>query len=504
MLIGIASRVLGVFREVLLAQFFGVGALLDAVYLGLAIPMTLTLGIGGGLSTAVVPIAVRLGKGRFAGLLWLGTRRLVALLAPMALVLAATSPIWTSWLAIGSAAPPRNIVLTAAALGCVAIVGSAIAGLYRGLANARGRHVSGSLNHLTYNVIVCGTILLTWRTMGPLSLLLGTVLAEWSQVVVLWPAVAPLIRRVRPVEREEDWLSIRAIFWPMALIGVAQSLNVSIDRAFGTLLETGAIAALAYGERLVNLPVSLLGAALAVPLFTRLSAYRARNDMAAFDRALQLGLRLFLFAGAPMGIVLAGAGQPLIGLLLERGKFDATAVVYTSQVMLGYAPGVPFQAMVSLLIGAGLGMGRHWAVMWVMAVSCGLNALLNWVLVGPLGLMGIALSTSIVSLARVVLLLWAIRPGLLGSAGLWRAAWSSLLFAAMIAAGLWIVQISTGLLTATGTAARVAGVLAAAMVLSAAVALAWKPMLRREWATLTRLRGHAARDAESPRRGGSA
>jgi len=52
-ILGLLSRVLGLVRELLIANFFGISAELDAVFLGLALPMALAGGIGTVLGTVL-------------------------------------------------------------------------------------------------------------------------------------------------------------------------------------------------------------------------------------------------------------------------------------------------------------------------------------------------------------------------------------------------------------------------------------------------------------------
>lgn len=498
LLIGLVARVLGVLREMLLANYFGVGAELDAVFLGLALPMALTLGIGGGLSRVVVPIAAPLARTRFAGLFRRGTLRLVMILGPVALALAITAPFWVELLAIGDEAPPRRILWISAALGSLTILFGGVAGFHAGLANARGRHVSGSATILVYNIIVCGAILLFHESIGALSVLVGILLAEASQSAVLWLAIRPVLHRVRPRFSHHDWGAMRAVFWPTTIVGLMHGINVSVDRVFATLLESGAIAALSYGEKLVNIPVSLIGTALAVPLFTRLSRYAREERDSAFSSTLLLGTRVLLIVGTPLGFLLAAASVPLISLLLARGAFSADGVRLTSLAMAGYSFGVPFQIIFTLLFSACLTRGRHWSAVLVMVLTAILNGWLDWVLVGPAGLVGIAFSTSVVALVRVVLLLWIVDPRLFRSRGLWASAGRAFLLGTITVALVLLLNGATGFLHFSGRGGQFAALALCGFLFLAICAVLWRPLLKAEWQSITRLRGAVARHAEKP------
>jgi putative peptidoglycan lipid II flippase len=88
-------------------------------------------------------------------------------------------------------------------------------------------------------------------------------------------------------------------------------------------------------------------------------------------------------------------------------------------------------------------MQKPWLPLYVGLVNLGLNALLDWVLLGPLGVAGITLSTSIVSVFNMVLLVWLLRRqiGLIGGRGMLSSAAKAALCALALAAvsgGLWL------------------------------------------------------------------
>ena len=63
-----------------------------------------------------------------------------------------------------------------------------------------------------------------------------------------------------------------------------------------------------------------------------------------------VGLTLFISLPAMAGLV--SLANPLIGLLFERGAFDAVAVASTAQALMAYGVGLPFIAMSRPLVSA--------------------------------------------------------------------------------------------------------------------------------------------------------
>lgn len=207
---------------------------------------------------------------------------------------------------------------------------------------------------------------------------------------------------------------------------------------------------------------------------------------------------MLLIVGTPLGFLLAAASVPLISLLLARGAFSADGVRLTSLAMAGYSFGVPFQIIFTLLFSACLTRGRHWSAVLVMVLTAILNGWLDWVLVGPAGLVGIAFSTSVVALVRVVLLLWIVDPRLFRSRGLWASAGRAFLLGTITVALVLLLNGATGFLHFSGRGGQFAALALCGFLFLAICAVLWRPLLKAEWQSITRLRGAVARHAEKP------
>ncbi|MBX3729064.1 MAG: polysaccharide biosynthesis C-terminal domain-containing protein [Candidatus Sumerlaeia bacterium] len=500
---GLLSRALGLLREMLIANAFGVSAELDALYLGLSLPLALVVGAGGGLSRAVVPVAATLADSRFAGLMRAGTARLVGVLAPLSVVLAVTCVIWAPLLAIGQTELPRGTLILSAALGSLAMLGGSLSGFYAGLVNARGKHVTASSNALVYNGVVCLCVAFFHGKLGILSLLVGIFLAEWLQLAVHWPVLQAIVRRVRPQGDPADIGMVQTLFWPAAALGITTGLNLLVDRAFATMTQAGGVAALTYADKLVTLPAGLLGAALAAPLFTRLSRFHQADRRKEFRATLLLGVRILLLAGTPAAVVLAGAAEPTIGLILQRGRFTLEGVELCGIAMRGYAPGVPFRAMTVLLLGAGLATRRPWWIVWAVLATALLNGVLDWVLVQSMGLLGIALATSIVGLVRSAVMVAIVAPGLLGAAELWRSLGRVTAYGVALSLPLAGLHLVPGLMTSEAVGVRLLAVALACATACVVTAVLWKPLLKKEWSSLWTLRRQVAEAAAGLQREGA-
>ncbi len=200
--------------------------------------------------------------------------------------------------------------------------------------------------------------------------------------------------------------------------GVVQ-LNVAVDRLLGGWLGASATTSLYYSQRLVYLPVGLFGVALGIVALPAMSRAAARDDPGELLSHLRYALRHAVFLSLPAVVLFAVSGRPVIRLLFERGKFDATAVAATAWALQFYVPGIPAFVAAKIAVAPYYARKDTATPVRVAALCLGLNVVLNLILMQFMAQGGLALSTSICSFLNVALLLNGLRRDL-GPLGLKR------------------------------------------------------------------------------------
>lgn len=184
------------------------------------------------------------------------------------------------------------------------------------------------------------------------------------------------------------------------------------DPWFAAHLGEGLVATLGYANRLVLGLQGLAGLALqraGLPLLSELAA-------ASPARARAIALRwaaVAAGAGAFIGLVVAGLAEPLVTLLLQRGRFSAAdAHEVASLLRWGMLQMPPFLAGVALVTALAAGSAHR-----SVAVAAGVGLLcklaLNAALVGSLGLRGLLLATALMYTVTAAFT-WAALAGLGG------------------------------------------------------------------------------------------
>ena len=179
------------------------------------------------------------------------------------------------------------------------------------------------------------------RALGPLAIALGvTQINTLVDSLVAWGLTAPA----------------RA-----ATIDAAAAGSATIDWLPGGIeypLRTGATAALYYAERFYQFPVGLLGVAVATAIFPLLSRHAAHGRRGQLGSDLVGGLRLVCFTSLPAAVGLMLLAKPLTAPLFEHGAFTADDAARTARTTAGYALGICAYAMLPVLARV-LCRGRH-------------------------------------------------------------------------------------------------------------------------------------------------
>lgn len=365
----LTGRVSGLFREIQLAAAFGVSVTADVAVLLLTLPdLLVNLVLSGGLSAALIP---RLRALPFQSAQALSRQTLLfvsILFGLMALILVFLPGVWFSLLAPGlalSAMPSTAaIVATSIALPLAAATGVTSASL-----NSQQQFLVAGCGTLIFNLIVITALASgEYLAQDPLFILgigiaTGAALRLLSQWVTLprawlWGPITP---------SAFDSIFIRGFFATAATASLMLLVPVVV-RAFASTISPGAIAALNYATKLVELPAGALVTSLATVALVRLSAHYASGDRLAAKQTLHNGLKRALTNAVGAGVLIAYFADPLVELALGRGAMDSTAIARVVSLTQLLMVGLPFLALSSMAMADLNAKEQPWVIFKVTII----------------------------------------------------------------------------------------------------------------------------------------
>ena len=138
-----------------------------------------------------------------------------------------------------------------------------------------------------------------------------------------------------------------------ALFGVSVSqINLLLDTVLASFLEDGSISWLYYSDRLTELPLGVIGIAIATVLLPRLATLHAGRDALLFDRTLAWAIRLVLLIGLPAMVALVLLPSELLTLLFQYKNFSSLDVERSALSLAAYALGLPAFMLIKILAPA--------------------------------------------------------------------------------------------------------------------------------------------------------
>lgn len=449
----LASRVLGVVRETVLAYYFGASAAMDAYNVAFRIPNLLRdLFAEGAMTAAFVPAFTRTIETRGREHAWrLGNLVINALLVITGVVallgIIFAGPI-TALIASEFSEVPGKLELTTTLTRVMLpfLTTVAVAVAMMGMLNSLRRFFIPSLSPAMFNVatILCAVALVpVMRTIGwpPIAAIaIGTLLGGLGQVAIQWPVLRKEGFRYRPILdfSDPELRQILRMMVPGTLGVAAVNINVLVN-TYLAAAEPGAVSWLGYAFRLMYLPIGLFGVSIATAALPDVSRHAAAEDIDAIRGAVSSALRMMLMLNVPAMVGLLALAEPIVALLYQRGHFTPADTAATASALFFYAPGLLGYSIVKIASPTFYSLGDSRTPVVVSVTSVALNLVSNVVLFKLMGFRGLALGTAIAAGFNAVTLLLLLRGRLGGIDG--RRLASALIKISIAAAVMGVVAV---------------------------------------------------------------
>lgn len=276
-------------------------------------------------------------------------------------------------------------------------VTGALLGVFGAILAVKGRFTVTAMV-LTFEPVLKSILLLAFtKQLGIQALLIGNLLGNALAVVVLWRLVerAGVVIRLTRFYRSPV---VRSIFKLSAPLVVSQSLlqlNPLIDRTTAAGLGHGSVTEFELGVRLFTAPASLLAATLVAPLAANWSARYVKEGWSAVTRSFGRVIAAVVIAVPPVIVLGFILRHELVAVAYSSHAYTPSAVNHTANVLgmllLGLLAAVTVVPVSTLFIVRGDTMFP----LKIGIANCVINAILDLLLRGPLGVTGIALSTAL-------------------------------------------------------------------------------------------------------------
>ena len=184
-------------------------------------------------------------------------------------------------------------------------------------------------------------------------------------------------------------------FVPAFLSGSVFQINIVIDTLLASFLGIGAVSFLYYADRLVQLPLGIIGVALGTTLLSSLSIPSVLKDNTQTAIQFEKALKISLFFGIPAMLVLFIFPEIIVNSIFKRGNFAHEESKQTILALIFYSLGVPFLIISKSCQAVFLASGQANKILYISVFQLISNLILSIILMQYLAHGGIALATSI-------------------------------------------------------------------------------------------------------------
>ncbi|MBT3666884.1 MAG: murein biosynthesis integral membrane protein MurJ [Opitutae bacterium] len=412
----IASRLLGLLRDVLFFTCFGVSLIGDAFILAFTVPNLFRRMLGEGtLSSAFIPVySEKIKKGQIQlaeQILNQVLSRLMIFLFVLTIIICLfswatsnfgwiTEPKWISGLSLNSIVFPYVFLI------CVSAI-------MVGALNTHGKFFAGAFSPIILNLsMICILtfcyFIASWRDFElATSLCFAVLIGGFFQMV--WPWLQ--LRRSCAWKWKIDFSSsaglekIKSLFVVGVFGAAVGQVNIMVSRFLAYSLEDeGALSYLFLSARLIELPLGVFALSISTVFFPELSRAFSSGEKVEYQRYFARGFRLTLAIILPAAIGLALLANSILGVLFQWGEFGRSDVVVASEVLLVSCFALPFYALAAFFVKAFHSQKKMGVPLNAAIISFVVNLTLSLVLMEYFGMFGLAWANVISAFVQTVYL----------------------------------------------------------------------------------------------------
>ena len=412
-LMTLLSRILGLVRDMVVAQYFG--ARVDAFLVAFKIPNFFRrLFAEGAFSVAFVPVLSEYRRLRPLDEVRLLIARVSGVLGTILLGVTVVAVLFADYLpwifSPGFRSDPEKFALTGELLRLTFpyLLFISLTAFASGVLNSYGRFAIPAFTPVLLNlVLIFATLVMTdWFAEPLYALAWGVFLAGLIQMVFQLPSVARLGLLVRPQYQPKDEGVKRIVHLMVpALFGVSVSqINLLLDTVLASFLEDGSVSWLYYSDRLNNLPLGVFAIAIGVVILPALSGKHAAQEQDGFSRTLDWAVRLVFLIALPAALALVVLAMPLMSTIFYHGEMTAHDIRMMTMSLQAYGCGLLAFMLIKVLAPGYYARQDTKTPVKIGIQAMVVNMVLNLILVFPLQHAGLALATSLSAYYNVYML----------------------------------------------------------------------------------------------------
>ncbi len=408
------SRIFGLIREMVLAHLFGASIYMDAFRVAFNIPNLLRDELAeGSLTPSFIPIYSehfeKKGGGeanKFASLIITNFFLITVLISALGILL---SPLIVKIIAFGF--NPEKFALTVHLTRIIFpfLIFVTISAIFMGILNYQGRFFTTGFAPVFFNIGIIVFAICLYKGIGIVGVAIGILSGGFLHLLyqVIWAKKDGFRLSPELNLRNPEFLRVLKIMLPISIGFAAGKINTVVNTLIASFMETGSISYLNYSYRLVQLPVGIIGVAIANVILPTLSKEinLGERGTATIKNSIRLSFSIII----PCTVLFFFLSEFIVKLLYEHGNFNSSDTLYTASCLKFYSAAIIGFSFTRIFASIFYSMKDSKTPFFVGLFAVVINLIIALSFKNILGVNALALAVSVSSCINAVILFLLIK-----------------------------------------------------------------------------------------------
>jgi putative peptidoglycan lipid II flippase len=410
------SRLVGLIRESIFANYYGISYIMDAYYAAFKLPdLVYNLLIVGAISAGFIPIFVKLLINQGKNSAWKLANNIVNILGILIFVLTILGIIFMPRLMpIFAPGFDNNTMQLAVSFGRIMFISMfilSISMIMGTILQSLRSFLLFSIAPIFYNIgIIAGVIGLV-PYFGITGIAWGVVLGSTMHFILQTYGAYQHGYRWKPIInlKDTETKKIGLLTIPRTMALAINQINIVVITIIATVLPVGSVAVYNYAHNLQSVPIGIIAIPFALAVFPVLSESAAKKDIPKFIKNLSHTITQILFLTIPLSIILVLLRAQIVRVIYGRGQFGWEATINTADTLALFALSLFAQSLIPLLGRAFYALENTKTPFIIAFISELITIIAALVFKDMIGVAGLALAFSIGAIVNFAMLAVALR-----------------------------------------------------------------------------------------------